>query len=114
VSAVDYLAALAKPAQYRAAITELFDQYDAIITPAAPGVAPQGLSATGDPTFCTLWTLTGLPAVALPLLTGEGGLPLGVQLVGAPGQDACLLRTAGALVAMLSAAEQPGRRAKAK
>jgi Asp-tRNA(Asn)/Glu-tRNA(Gln) amidotransferase A subunit family amidase len=114
VSAVDYLAALAKPAQYRAAITELFDEYDAIITPAAPGVAPQGLSATGDPTFCTLWTLTGLPAVALPLLTGEGGLPLGVQLVGAPGQDACLLRTAGALVAMLSAAEQPGRRAKAK
>jgi Asp-tRNA(Asn)/Glu-tRNA(Gln) amidotransferase A subunit family amidase len=114
VSAVDYLAALAKPAQYRAAITELFDQYDAIITPAAPGVAPQGLSATGDPTFCTLWTLTGLPAVALPLLTGQGGLPLGVQLVGAPGQDACLLRTAGALVAMLSAAEQPSRRAKVK
>jgi len=30
----------------------------------------------------------------LPLLSGEGGLPLGLQLIGAPGNDARLLRTA--------------------
>jgi len=112
VSAVDYLAALAKAPRYAASIVDIFDEYDAILTPAAPGVAPKGLAATGDPAFCTLWTLTGLPALALPLLAGEGGLPLGVQLVGAPGQDARLLRTATALVEMLRATAGGGRRSR--
>ncbi len=101
VSAVDYLAALTKASRYAASLAEIFEEYDAIITPAAPGVAPKGLSATGDPAFCTLWTLTGLPSLSLPLLAGEDGLPLGVQLVGAPGRDARLLRTATALIEML-------------
>jgi Asp-tRNA(Asn)/Glu-tRNA(Gln) amidotransferase A subunit family amidase len=101
VSAVDYLAALAKASRYASSLAEIFEEYDAILTPAAPGVAPKGLSATGDPAFCTLWTLTGLPALSLPLLAGEDGLPLGVQLVGAPGRDARLLRTATALIEML-------------
>ena len=48
--------------------------------------------------FCSLWSLTGLPAVTLPLLSGEGGMPLGVQLVGPAGDDARLLRTANWLV----------------
>ena len=109
VSAVHYLSALAKIEQSRASIVELFNDADAILTPAAPGIAPKGLSATGDPVFCTLWTLTGLPAVSLPLLAGEGRLPLGVQLVGAPGTDARLLRSARALVAMAAAAEKSRR-----
>ena len=81
----------------RPALREVFNDYDAILTPAAPGVAPKG-EATGNPAFCTLWTLTGLPALSLPLLTGEGGMPLGVQLVGARGDDARLLRTANWLI----------------
>jgi Asp-tRNA(Asn)/Glu-tRNA(Gln) amidotransferase A subunit family amidase len=40
----------------------------------------------------------GLPAVNLPLLQGESGMPIGVQLVGAPGDDARLLRAANWLV----------------
>ncbi len=41
---------------------ELFEQrYDAILTPAAPSAAPKGLTSTGDPSFCTLWTLCGMP-----------------------------------------------------
>jgi len=111
-SAVDYLAALAKAPRYAASLVDIFDEYDAILTPAAPGVAPKGLAATGDPAFCTLWTLTGLPALALPLLAGEGGLPLGVQLVGAPGQDARLLRTATALIEMLRGTSGGGRRSR--
>ena len=75
--------------------------YDAILTPSAPGVAPKG-TATGNPVFNTLWTLTGLPAVSLPLLSGEGGMPIGVQLVGAFGDDARLLRTAHWLVDKLA------------
>src|SRR5262245_9095538 len=112
VSAVDYLGALAKAQRYApAGLADVFDEYDAILTPAAPGIAPKGLSATGDPAFCTLWTLTGLPAVSLPLLSGEGGLPLGAQLVGPLGRDGPLLRTATALIEML-APKKSARRAR--
>jgi Asp-tRNA(Asn)/Glu-tRNA(Gln) amidotransferase A subunit family amidase len=52
--------------------------------------------------FCSLWTLTGLPALSLPLLRGEGGMPLGVQLIGERGDDARLLRTANWLVDQLA------------
>src|SRR6476660_3239422 len=100
-SAVAYLDALDKSSRYAASLAEIFDQYDAIITPAARGVAPEGLSATGDPAFCTLWTLTGLPALSLPLFAGESGLPIGVQLVGPPGRDGRRLRTATARIEML-------------
>jgi Asp-tRNA(Asn)/Glu-tRNA(Gln) amidotransferase A subunit family amidase len=48
-----------------------------------------------------LWTLLGMPALSLPLLQGENGLPLGVQLVGRRNYDARLLRTARWLVAKL-------------
>jgi len=82
---------------------ELFEQrYDAILTPAAPGTAPKGLASTGDPSFCTLWTLCGMPAVSLPLLKGANGLPLGVQLVDPRDSDARLLRTARWLAARVA------------
>jgi Asp-tRNA(Asn)/Glu-tRNA(Gln) amidotransferase A subunit family amidase len=72
----------------------VFNEYDAILTPAAPGEAPLGLSSTGNPIFCTTWTYLGTPAITLPLLRTEAGMPLGVQLVGRRGNDAKLLRTA--------------------
>lgn len=100
-SALRYLAARDNARRYAAGIGEIFKQYDAILTPSAPGVAPKG-TATGNPMFNTLWTLTGLPAVSLPLLRGEEGMPLGVQLVGAAGDDARLLRTAHWLVGKLA------------
>jgi Asp-tRNA(Asn)/Glu-tRNA(Gln) amidotransferase A subunit family amidase len=104
VRAVDYQRALARIPLIRRSFEELFTQrYDAILTPAAPGTAPKGLDSTGDPVFCTLWTLSGLPAVSLPLLEGSNGLPLGVQLVGRFGFDARLLRTARWLVGKASA-----------
>jgi len=102
VSAEAYLDAVADARAMRDAFGEMFEQAcTAIITPATVGVAPVG-EATGDPVFCSMWSLTGLPAVTLPLLSGENGLPLGVQLVGAMGDDARLLRTANWLVARLS------------
>src|SRR5436190_3072124 len=110
VAAVDYLAALAEAPRYAASLAEVFDAYDAILTPATPGVAPKGLGSTGDPVFCTLWTLTGLPALSLPLFAGEGGLPIGAQFVGPPGRDGRLMRTARALVATLGAADKSQRK----
>jgi Asp-tRNA(Asn)/Glu-tRNA(Gln) amidotransferase A subunit family amidase len=101
INALRYLAARDGATRYRAGLGEILKDHDAILTPSAPGVAPKGI-ATGNPAFNTLWTLAGLPAVTLPLLQGEGGLPIGVQLVGAFGNDARLLRTANWLEAKLA------------
>jgi Asp-tRNA(Asn)/Glu-tRNA(Gln) amidotransferase A subunit family amidase len=103
VRAPEYLEARAAVGPLQAMFTELFEQrYDAILTPAAAGTAPVGLESTGEPTFCTLWTMLGLPAVSVPLLQGANGLPLGVQLVGPRHGDARLLRTARWLAASVA------------
>jgi Asp-tRNA(Asn)/Glu-tRNA(Gln) amidotransferase A subunit family amidase len=95
VRAIDYQRAQRGIPQVVESFDELFmERYDAILTPAAPGSAPKGLASTGDPAFCTLWTLCGMPAVTLPLMQDSGGLPIGVQLVGRRNFDARLLRTA--------------------
>ena len=93
--AFDYQRALRAVPPVVESFDELFmERYDAILTPPALGTAPKGLGATGDPVFCVLWTLLGMPAVTLPLMRGANGLPLGVQLVGRRNFDARLLRTA--------------------
>jgi Asp-tRNA(Asn)/Glu-tRNA(Gln) amidotransferase A subunit family amidase len=95
VRAVDHQRALRRIAPTLESLDELFMQrYDAILTTPALGTAPKGLGSTGDPVFCSVWTLLGMPAVTLPLMQGENGMPLGVQLVGRKGYDARLLRTA--------------------
>ena len=65
--------------------------YDAVLTPATLGTAPEGLQATGDPLFCTPWSFVGFPALTLPRMMAQNGLPLGMQLVAGPGQDRKLL-----------------------
>ena len=103
VTAPQYLAAVRDARRYAEGMMGIFEQLsDAIITLSARGVAPQGIEATGDPVFCTLWTLVGFPALNLPLLANAEGLPIGVQLVGAPGRDERLLRTARAMISALA------------
>ena len=72
----------------------MFADFDAIVTSATTGDAPVGLGSTGSPMFCTIWTLTGVPALSMPLLKGDADMPIGVQLVAARGQDAQLLAIA--------------------
>ena len=75
-------------------LDRIFETVDAIVTPAAPGEAPEGLGATGDPVFCRIWTLLGTPCISLPVLRGPAGLPVGLQVVGRRGADATLLSAA--------------------
>ncbi|HUF57368.1 MAG TPA: amidase [Thermohalobaculum sp.] len=104
ILAHDYLVARDWQRTLRAGLDRIFDRFDAIVTPAAPGEAP-GPETTGDAGFCSLWSLTGLPAISLPLLRGPNGLPVGVQLVGRHGNDARLLRTARWLTRHLAEGE---------
>jgi Asp-tRNA(Asn)/Glu-tRNA(Gln) amidotransferase A subunit family amidase len=95
VSAFEYQRARAAVEPMYESFEALFDQrYDAILTPSALGAAPRSLETTGDPVFCTPWTLCGMPALNLPLFEDDDGNPIGVQLVGARQADARLLRTA--------------------
>ena len=67
--------------------------YDAILTPPAVGEAPTP-ETTGDPRFCSRWSLVGAPAIVIPSGLGPHRLPLGLQLVAAPGDDRRLLSAA--------------------
>ena len=101
VLATDYNAAIARVADYNAELDEFFDAYDAILTPSAAGEAPVGLGSTGNPAFCTIWTLCGVPALNLPVLQGPNGMPIGTQLISYKGDDARLFRTAHWLLSRL-------------
>ncbi|MBL6958781.1 MAG: amidase [Rhodospirillales bacterium] len=94
VLATDYNAAVERAADLNAMLDMICEEYDAIVTPSAIGEAPKGLESTGSPTFCTIWTLCGTPALNLPVMQGENGLPIGAQLVSQKGDDARLFRTA--------------------
>ena len=90
----DYVAAQQVAGTARAALHRLLASHDVLLTPGAPGEAPRGLATTGDPMFNRAWTLLGVPAVTLPMPTGEARLPIGVQLVGAADADRRLLAIA--------------------
>ena len=87
-------AAKVRAGQAGAAAGTLLADLDVLLTPSAPGEAPEGLASTGDPVFNRVVTMLGLPAISLPAGTGPSGLPLGVQLVGAPRAEAALLAVA--------------------
>ncbi len=91
----DYREALKIRTQLQQSLAEFFDRgYSAIITPPAAGEAPATLENTGDPRFCTIWTLVGLPAITIPTGKGPHGLPMGLQLIGAAEEENYLLATA--------------------
>jgi Asp-tRNA(Asn)/Glu-tRNA(Gln) amidotransferase A subunit family amidase len=68
--------------------------FDGIITPPALGEAPADLTQTGDPAFCTIWSLCGVPAITIPTGRGPHSLPLGLQIVGPRSSDERVLSVA--------------------
>ncbi len=85
---------------------DVFRDADLLVTPTLPVVAPplgaetvaiQGVQKRIQPTltrFTGPLNLTGLPAISLPCGTDDDGLPVGLQMVGRPFDEATLLRAA--------------------
>jgi amidase len=94
ISAKDYKVAMVLRDAAIVSFNEWLDGFDAVICPPAPGPAPEGLASTGDPSCCTLWSLTGFPALSLPIGLADNGMPLGMQLATAAGGDDRLLAVA--------------------
>ncbi|WP_049651056.1 amidase family protein, partial [Kitasatospora sp. MY 5-36] len=67
---------------------------DLWLAPSATGGAPEGLHSTGDAVMSLPWSFLGRPALSLPAGRTGDGLPLGLQVVGAPGGDELLLAQA--------------------
>ncbi len=89
-----YDAAQALVASCRGQMDDVFADVDVLLAPSAPGEAPAGLAATGDPIFCRMWTVLHVPAINLPCALGPQGLPVGVQIIGRRGDDARALAVA--------------------
>src|SRR5579872_1026779 len=89
-------------ADSRREFAEMFKSTPVMLTPAAPGPAPLGLSTTGDPRMNAPWTALGTPAVTVPMPIASG-LPLGLQLTADLGQDSTVLRAAVQLQERFSA-----------
>jgi aspartyl-tRNA(Asn)/glutamyl-tRNA(Gln) amidotransferase subunit A len=70
-----------------------FDGVDALLAPATTGPAPDAVT-TGDPAFNSPWSFTGLPVVSLPAGRDPEGMPLAIQLIGRPWDEAELLAAA--------------------
>lgn len=92
--AARYDAAQALVLSCRSQLDQVFGGVDALLVPSAPGEAPIGLEATGDPVFCRMWTVLHVPAINLPCALGPHGLPVGVQIIGRRGEDARALAVA--------------------
>jgi len=91
--AVAYARAQRARLAFREEAMPLLAAHDALLSPTAPGTAPEGL-ATGDPWFCAPWSFAGVPACSLPSGMSAAGLPHAVQLVAAAERDAELLAVA--------------------
>ena len=87
-STQDYVAALQLGRACAAAIDSLFGAADVVLAPSAPGEAPKGIGSTGDPVFNRPWHLLGCPMINVPCGRGDAGLPLGLSVIGRPGDDA--------------------------
>lgn len=106
IGAGDYVEALQVGRNCAAGADQLFGDADVVLTPSAPGEAPLGLGATGDPQFNRPWHLLGGPQINVPLpkavAHGESGLPLGLQVVARPGDDARALAAAAWIESQLA------------
>jgi Asp-tRNA(Asn)/Glu-tRNA(Gln) amidotransferase A subunit family amidase len=94
ISDADLARGLERKDQFAEELDAFLNGFDGIITPSALGEAPADLTQTGDPAFCTIWSLCGVPAVTIPAGRGPTGLPLGLQIIGPRRADGQVLAAA--------------------
>ncbi len=94
-----------------ARINALFERFDVLITPVMGGTAVPVRSAEGQGAlrtmleqarfycFTPVWNHLGNPAASVPAGFDDGGMPLAVQLIGRPGDEATLLSLAAQIEA---------------
>jgi aspartyl-tRNA(Asn)/glutamyl-tRNA(Gln) amidotransferase subunit A len=90
----------------RQVLVPLLQRFDACLMPAAAGPAPDP-ATTGDPSFNAPWSGIGAPQIAVPTGLAADGLPLGLQLIGAPGAETRLLAAARWVEARIGFHETP-------
>ena len=118
-SAADYARAVAQLQALARRIVSFWSEIDVLITPtlALPpvpigwqeevdGPIEQLLRNTEFTPFTAVANLTGQPAMSLPLHWSDDGLPIGVQAIGPPADDALLLRLAAQVEAAQPWAER--------
>jgi Asp-tRNA(Asn)/Glu-tRNA(Gln) amidotransferase A subunit family amidase len=108
ITAAQMIEAYDLAAACRREFEAMFTDFDVVLTPAAPGEAPEGLHTTGDHIFNAMWTLLHVPCLGIPCTQGSKGLPVGIQLVGPRFSDAKLMRIAAELAPLIDA-EAPRR-----
>jgi Asp-tRNA(Asn)/Glu-tRNA(Gln) amidotransferase A subunit family amidase len=75
---------------------------DVLLTPSAPDEAPEGYGSTGTSQFNRAWTLLSTPCTSVAGAAGINNLPMGVQVIAAPGEDSLCLAAAEMLEPLLS------------
>jgi Asp-tRNA(Asn)/Glu-tRNA(Gln) amidotransferase A subunit family amidase len=107
VSAEDYLHARRLRRHFQREMARLFEAFDVLLTPAAPGPAPAGIGATGSAVMNGPWSLADFPTMTVPFGLAANGLPLGIQLSGPPLAEAALLDAASAIESVAAFKEKP-------
>ncbi|VTS07310.1 amidase [Tuwongella immobilis] len=100
-SATDYARARSFQERFQLRLQRYFDDCRVLLTPATVTTAPL-LTSTGDPAFNAPWSLAGLPTVSFPIGLAPNGLPIAMQLIGAPAAEMELLAIARTLERTLS------------
>lgn len=97
ITAADYLQAQRRRREMCDAVAKVMEGCDLLLTAGAPGearlITEMGKWATfQSPNFTIPFNLTGQPVLSVCAGFGAGGLPVGVQLIGRPFEDATVLR----------------------
>ncbi len=101
VSGVDYVQAVRRRRELRSELQAAMRELDVVITAGAPGEAPRmdaipKWDLFDKPNFTMPFNVTGYPAMCVCSGFGPGNLPVSVQIVGKPFQDAIVLRVGDA------------------
>jgi Asp-tRNA(Asn)/Glu-tRNA(Gln) amidotransferase A subunit family amidase len=82
IPSVYYLQAQRIRRQFRQDMRQIFQHMDFLLAPAATGSAPRGLASTGDASFNSPSSFSGLPAITIPSGLSAAGLPFAIQFMG--------------------------------